>query len=81
MARALPVEVRVNVADLDQFKELVAAVRKVVNGDTAGRHPTHLGGCIGQLSEPWCECGMTDLRYAVFHLEEVHASADQGESS
>jgi hypothetical protein len=39
------------------------AVRKVI--DNKGYYPTHLGGCIGMLSSPECDCGITDLHFAV----------------
>lgn len=59
---------QVKIADLTQFRRLLDAVRKVVESEASGRHPTHLGGCIGVLSEPSCDCGLTDLRFAVIDL-------------
>jgi hypothetical protein len=52
-----------------KMARLVVAVRKVVNGPVAGFHPTHLGGCIGVLSQPSCECGLGDLRFAMMALD------------
>lgn len=51
---------------------VVRAARKVHNGP--GHYPTHLGGCIGVLSEPSCECGIGDLSFAVMALDRSDAS-------
>jgi hypothetical protein len=48
-----------------QLARLIAAARKIHDGPLCGYHPTHLGGCIGVLSEPSCACGLADLRFAI----------------
>jgi hypothetical protein len=53
-----------------KLQRLVDAARKIVNGPQGGHHPTHLGDCIGVLSEPKCSCGLTDLRFAVAALDK-----------
>lgn len=51
---------------------LIRAAKKVHNGP--GHYPTHLGGCIGVLSEPSCECGIGDLSFAVMALGKASDS-------
>lgn len=51
------------------LKRVEVAARKVHGGPIAGRYPTHLGGCIGGLSDIHCDCGITDLSFAVMALE------------
>lgn len=48
---------------VDALDRLMAAARKITESN--GYYPTHLGGCIGGLSSTKCECGITDLSYAV----------------
>lgn len=53
---------------------LYAAARKITEGN--GYHPTHLGGCIGPLSDIKCKCGITDLHYAVRAYDKaIHDTA------
>jgi hypothetical protein len=35
------------------------------------RWPNHLGDCIGPLSETRCDCGLSDLRFAVMALDRA----------
>lgn len=65
-AEALKVEPKV--------KRVLDAARKIENGPLAGRLPSHLGGCIGPLSDTKCQCGLSDLRFAIRALD---VKADQ----
>jgi hypothetical protein len=56
--------------------DAVWAAAKKVCGDQNQYHPTHLSGCIGPLSSMSCECGVTDLRWALrFYAKAINDMA------
>ena len=60
-------------AEVNRLRRVERAARKVHNGPS--HYPTHLGGCIGVLSQPSCDCGLGDLSFAVMALDQEDASA------
>lgn len=75
----VPAKVTIQVVDLPQFQRLLTAVRKIY--DHPGTHPNHLGGCIGMLSDPSCQCGLADLRFAVQALVESKSEQSSAQSA
>lgn len=57
----------------DAHGRIIRAARKLTEAN--GHHPTHLGGCIGPLSDVTCACGVTDVRFAVLALDKLHEEA------
>lgn len=68
-----------NERQLDWVEHLEKAARKIWNGPSL--HPQHLGRCIGVLSEPTCDCGLTDLRLAVMAMDEAAAATPSQSAS
>ena len=66
-ALMLLADLRASRAEVERLRRVEKAARKVHDG--RGRHPTHLGGCIGVLSSTSCECGAGDLSFAVMALD------------
>ena len=54
-------------AEVERLRRVEKAARKVHAGPS--HYPTHLGGCIGVLSQPSCTCGIGDLAFAVMALD------------
>lgn len=54
-----------------QYARVLGAARKVYTHP--GFHPNHLGHCPGVRSSPSCDCGLSDLRFAIMALDGVLA--------
>lgn len=54
----------------DAHGRIIRAARKLATVNE--HHPTHLGGCIGPLSDVTCRCGVTDVRFAVLALDKLN---------